>query len=223
MPNPIIADFWRAQVVFQGKSGLPEDQFVNTFTFRNEGVASRSQMVDAINERINAFYDVPVTQTGQSISSFLTSILMNAAYRVKVYDLGEAPPRTVSETEQTLTLLPAAAPLPPEVACVASFFGQKNTPRTRGRVFLGPLAQAATEVRNGSVFFTEAFRTTVAHAMRRQTQNGQTNIARWHVVSTTYGTATPVLQGWVDDAPDTQRRRGAKATTRLIWTESGVG
>lgn len=232
MPNPIVPDFYRAQVIFEGKTGLPEDVFVNTFVFKNlmdASPATPPEVADKILARLQTFYDEPVSQTGQPVCAFFTSQLVKHDVRVKVYDLGETPPRPVHERQFTLTGMPNAGALPPEVACVASFYGQKlgqgtprNLPRQRGRVYLGPLAAQSLESRGGSLYFRSDMRVTIAHAMRRMTQDNLTKGVGWSTLSTTYSDTSLVQAGWVDDAPDIQRRRGVKASQRTLWTVDGV-
>lgn len=221
MPNPIITDRWRAQVVIPGRSGLPEDVYVNTFGFRNDGIATRDQMADAIRDRLSDFYVTPVAQTGMAISNFLNGAMFLNTAAVKVYDLGEAPPRRVIERTITLTAT-SGDPLPTEVAATLSFYGDRNLPRQRGRIYLGPLKTTVLGTQANTVLFASNFLITAAHAMRRLSQQATGNVARWHVISGTAADSVQVSAGWVDDSPDTQRRRGRRASVRTKWDEAGV-
>lgn len=221
MPNPIITDYYRAQVVLQGKSGLPDDVYVNTFGFENVGAGSQTLMADAIQDRLNRFYTEVVAQTGTTVASWLSGTLVNPEATIKIYDLGQAPPRVVFERPLTLPL-GAGAALPPEVAVTASFYGTRSLPRQRGRVYLGPIISSALEFSVNRIRVGSSLRTTLCHAMRRMSQFDANNIAEWSVVSPTAVAGYKVTAGWVDDAPDTQRRRGHAAQLRHTWDADGV-
>lgn len=220
--NPVITDYFRAQVVLQGKTGLPEDVYVNTFGFNNGGLATKQQMADGIKESLFDFYGTVVDQTGQAVASMLDGTLVENVAKIKVYDLGEAPPRQVIEREMTLAIT-AGTPLPSEVAMCASFYGDgRNLPRQRGRVFLGPIKSSYVEAVNAKVRFTTVAQTTVAHAMRRLMQGAIGNAALWSVISPTAADGYTVTNGWVDDATDTQRRRGTAPSNRMTFDAAGV-
>lgn len=221
MPDPITEDHWRAQVILHGKTGLPEDQFVNTFTFRNDSLGNDGDDVGGlINTRLATFFNDAVAQTGLTVAGFLTSQLINPDATLKVYDLGAAKPREAYESQLPLAIA-AGNPLPPEVACCLSFFHDRNLPRQRGRIYLGPLAASTLEMRGSSLRFTEPVLLTLTHAMRRMSQASGPAV-RWSTRSTTYGNVGLVTAGFVDDSPDTQRRRGVKASGRYTWTEADV-
>lgn len=221
MTSPIITDYYRAQVVLQGKTGLPEDVYVNTFGFKNVGAGSQTLMADAILDRLTRFYTEVVTQTGQAVDDYLAGVLVNNEALIKIYDLGQATPRVVFERPLTLSV-GAGAALPPEVAVTASFYGTRNLPRQRGRVFIGPLASSVLELNANRLRVTESFRTTLGHAMRRMAQFDANNIAEWAVISPTSVAGHKVTHGWVDDVPDTQRRRGHQPSQRTTWDAAGV-
>lgn len=221
MVSPIITDRFRAQVILQGKTNMPDDVYVNTFGFRNDGIATKEAMADGIAVLLDEFYNDPITQTGQALTSFMAGTLIQNEALIKVYDLGEATPRQVLERELTLAL-PGGAAFPPEVCATLSFYGTRNLPRQRGRIYLGPLTQSTVELVNSSYFFTPAFRETAAHAMRRLAQTHASIAATWHVISPTSVDSHEVTHGWVDNAPDTQRRRGVEPTSRYTWSSVGV-
>lgn len=221
MPNPIITDRFRCQAVFQGLTDDPGDAFVNTWGFRNTGVASLTLMADAIQARMADFYGAVVTQTGKSVGSYISSALVRPSATLKIYDLGQAPPRQVIERVIPVQL-GGTLPLPTECAVTASFYGSRNLPRQRGRVYIGPLSIGSIVVRANKATIADDLRITLAHAMRRMTQNGNTNQAEWHVISSAGATSHQVTHGWVDDAFDTQRRRGQEATRRTEWSSTGV-
>lgn len=112
--------------------------------------------------------------------------------------------------------------MPTEVAITCSFYGDRNLPRQRGRLFIGPVKSTAFEVVAGRVEVNDSTRTTLAHAMRRLAQDSITNGASWHVISPTAASSVEVTAGWVDNTADTQRRRGTEASFRHTWDSAGV-
>ncbi len=117
---------------------------------------------------------------------------------------------------------PGKAPnpaLPHEVALCLSFFAGRNLPRSRGRIYVGPFAIIANS--NGRP--TPQLRSSIAD---RASNVGRTTENVTWVMVTNGGTpvrkepagAKVITAGWVDDAFDTQRRRGAGPSTRTNWS-----
>jgi hypothetical protein len=92
--------------------------------------------------------------------------------------------------------------------------------RHRGRLFLGPLNTTACQVgpggagrqRPGAVFLNDV-KLAAAGVNADLTSLG----AEWIVFSRRDWAGYPVVGGFIDDAFDTQRRRGAKAATRVTF------
>lgn len=218
MADPVLPDFFRAQAIFQGITGLPEDVFVNSFVFRNDNDLGDTpeQVAVRITDALHAFYTTPGV-SGFAISQFMTSRTITNQLRVKVYDLGQAVPRTPIENVRTIDPLPLTTGLPHEVAVVLSFYADRNLPRRRGRVFIGPLAaDASIENHTDGPRPHVSLRTAITEAAETlRVGNGQ-NIS-WHVLSGRDGNAFLVTGGWCDDGWDTQRRRGTASTRRGTW------
>ncbi len=107
-------------------------------------------------------------------------------------------------------------PLPTEVAACLSYVADRNLPRNRGRIYLGPLGTNALVTSAGRVLVSPAFRTALREsAARLQGANGQS--ISWHLYSTVANQMKLITGGWVDDAFDTQRRRGTAPTVRETW------
>lgn len=212
--------FARVQAILHNDSGLPQDQVINTWHFAPPGDVS-SSAVD-ITDGLNAFY--------QAIDSLLSPVLLGTI-DFKVYDLEDAPPRVpVAEIAGTSLTLGSQA-LPNEVACCMSFQGAiasgQNQARRRGRVFLGPMSVASGTAAAGDVRPAAATRTTITNAGAALIDVPGIN---WSVFSPTVagsppwdagslaGAFTLVTNGWVDDAYDTQRRRGLRTSTRTTFS-----
>ena len=219
MADPILPDFFRAQAIFQGSSGLAEDRFVNTFVFRNDQEVGTSTMWDRVYAALEDFYfEIPPGATAPLWSFFGDNFI--SAFEVRVYDLAEATPRTPHVVERTAAL-PNNTPisLPFEVAACLSLRTSLRTARGRGRIYLGPLnAGALVEDAVAGPILGQTFRdTAVAAAERLRQGNGQE--ITWHVLSQADATPRGVVGGYVDDAFDTQRRRGQKPSVRTtFWT-----
>lgn len=204
----------RCMVVIPADTALSRDAVVNNYGIEVAGTADTSR--DNIVTALRAFYEAWNAQRA------ITMDWTNA--RVKAYDLAHEKPRSpVFDVSLGLLAGTGTTALPHEVALCCSFQRIKgsgvNMRRGRGRVYLGPFAAIAadtatgrpnstliTAVRNGAQGFLDASRTA--------------NDWEWQVISEASGVpiGTPVNNGWVDNAWDTQRRRGPDASTRVVFT-----
>lgn len=226
MTIPSTPDFFLAQNVFGLGTGLPTDVAVNSFIFRND--ADPLDVGSDINARITAslsdFYagQAPAiagltAPSAQSILGLLSAEI--ASWTIKIYDLGDAPgervPVLVDKTADLAAAGARASALPSEVACVLSLQTPIIGRRGRGRIFLGPLGSMIA-VQDGHPIVPSAQRSRVAaNAAKLALGNGHE--VEWQVWSGTRALMARVVGGYVDDAPDTQRRRGIKATLRTKW------
>jgi hypothetical protein len=218
MADPIITDHFRAHVIFQGLTNLPEDRWVNNFVFRND--VDNQFVGDPIHVRIRKalsdFYNVAPPGAGQvALASFLTP-LRSATVTVNVYDLGQPPPRAPKIETFTAQLTGTTTVLPEEDAVCLSYYATRNMPRRRGRIYAGPFASHAAQAGPTRARVNPNLLNCLkATASRLMTGNGQ-NVT-WTLLSSTDGVTRVITGGWVDDAWDTQRRRGTKALVRETW------
>lgn len=210
----------RAQVVFKGLSGMPEDVFVNTFHFLTAGMGA--PILDNLSGRLEALYNGPGTGAAPQgpLGLYMSNVINRniGACEIKFYDLSTPQPRI--PTVRTWTLFQgesAAINLPAEVAICSSFYAGQNIPRRRGRIYIGPMAsQCIEEGPTERARPSGPVRQLIAQKTRQLAVNAEGG--EWAVYSKADGTAHAVTAGWVDDAFDTQRRRGEDATGRLLWT-----
>lgn len=211
-----------AQHILQGLSGLPEDRFVNTFHFDTEvhGAPGPTFAIAAatIRDRLRDFFDLTITPGGNAIYSFMPR-LFEEVVTVKVYNLADPEPREPITSTYIPNNITLGTSLPNEVACCASFYSGVNSPRTRGRVYIGPLkASAATAVQGEPSIPSAGLQATVAAAAARlasfDTNPGWVTLSK--AIPNVLATGL-VTNGWVDNAWDTQRRRGNDATARTVW------
>lgn len=218
MADPVLADFFRAQVIFQGKSNLAEDVFVNSFVFRNDNISSDlDEVADDCAARLHNFYTGLADGQTATLASFLSGTLINADYTIKVYDLGQPTPRLPATRTRTLTATSGAAALPPEVAVCLSYYAGRPLPRRRGRIFLGPLTTSSMDIVGNTVRVAGALRDAVATAAAGLATSSVAAEVEWCMLSGVDANAFEITGGWVDDAHDTQRRRGVAASNRTLW------
>lgn len=219
------------QVAIPHDSAIPKDGVVNTFHFRGPEAPTELQRTSLLN-RITGFYNGVHSPGLYSVGSNLSSRLNGDAATIKAYDLNDAKPRTpVIEETVSITVGSAAdGSLPNEVALVGSYQAAKvsglNQARRRGRLYIGPLSVVAASAVAGqdprpAVRLVDA----LVGAMDDLATDNDELEWEWVVYSPTNaaqgGTSfAPVSSGWVDNAWDTQRRRGLAATARTTWTKA---
>jgi len=227
----------RALVSMPFLSGKPEDVSVNVLHFAAQTAGEGA--ADVIRDHVIQLYNVapPAGPSGNALGT-IAGLLSNALSRttnactVKVYDLASAEPRIPIVRNWTLGASTNASgnELPAEVALAVSIYAGISRPRTRGRIYFGPFHIAATEddptnqrARPGVIV-----RETLGGAVKRLIGlPGNThNLGVYsRGIYTVGGVVQPPVagsmaiatNGWVDDAWDTQRRRGQKATLRYAF------
>ena len=212
-----------ARVEFQGASLLPEDVGVNTWHFHQQGtVVTFPSGADRIVDMLHDFYFGAPSGGGNSLMARLSTKAWTGKVTYKLYNLEDDKPRFpfLVETE-TSNLLPSAATLPREVSLVASWqatheSGQRQA-RRRGRIFL-PAPLTTEDDGNGRP--KAEYRSLVAYRaqqLKAATEElGET--WEWIVFSQKNNDHALVDNGWVDNAWDTQRRRGLAPTGRTTWS-----
>lgn len=226
--NIVDPRYIRAQVVLQGATGLPDDQYVNTFTF----VCSDGEdYLDQIEATLQNAYD--------EVTEFYSSEVSRSGALIKFYDLEIAPPNVPLDT-RALTInakASGAADLPSEVALCVSFKGPavagQNPARSRGRVYLGPWAFAGvtdwSRPDSGMIAVAVAFGDAImtgcgfADAIACWAVLSPTNAGGWLIPGESgppnfAAAVVPAFDGWVDNAWDTQRRRGLAPTSRTTFS-----
>lgn len=213
----------RVQTVLKPVSNIAKDFVTNTMHFRvafsiiDPPVPPDKSKVDQCNEVMNAleaFYeDIRSRLGGLSIDGHV----------FKCYDLGESEPRIpVVERSWAFTSAPPASMLPAECSVVASFEAERqsglNQASRRNRIYIGPLASSVSE---GDGRVSDGARIAINNAMNDlYVASDSAGLSQWQWVtySPKLGTWANVHNGHVDNAFDTQRRRGVESTVRSTWT-----
>lgn len=214
----------RVMFVMQGASLLPEDRFVNVFHFHNPVVGDPTV---AINTCLNELEDAltQVVAGGNSLSQFISPYVSRSA-KLVAYDMLTGEPRVPITRNITLSSTSAGG-YAEEVAVVLSTHGTPPvTPRRRGRMYFGPLVDSATCIAAGTVSApARPSSASAAHMVQallgfgaKLMNDSTTANLPWSIRSTVPAeNYVPIVGGYVDNALDTQRRRGPAPTTRLTF------
>lgn len=211
---------FRFTVTFQGSSLLPEDQYVNSFHFDSVEPVIITDY-DNVRDMLRDFYNLIPSPGTSSIASFMSNRIQTAV-TVRAYALEDEKPRAPRyESTFNLATRATADPMPEEVSLVLSFERPRVSgvpqSRRRNRVYLGPFAESANDVNARPA---SQLRITMARAARDMLDASNASVRwTWEVFSPTYEEHGPVRGGWVDNAWDTQRRRGQASTERTLWDE----
>jgi len=212
----------QAQVIVPHDNGLPVDAIVNTFHFGTSGPLVDDAAATSITTALTSMYDTLQT-SGNRLASYYPDVMKPDATRIKIIRLNDAPPRTPLKETTVFLNSSGGGALPSEVALVGSYQGAKisgvSQARRRGRFYFGPLNESS-RVQVGGVGARPAQLLIDTMNLAMQTLWTASEAAvdwSWVVYSPTIGLVggtTPVTNGWVDNAFDTQRRRGLKASAR---------
>lgn len=219
MAYPVLANIYRAQIILHYSTGLPEDVAVNNLYFHDpSGTLTDEEVAEDIQFTLDNFFGVLPTGGNFPVKNYIGNTVNTATY--KVYDLGQAAPRFPIVPEIDANWFPPANNrLPLEVACCLSF-KSGNLARDKGRIYIGPLSDQANDA-GGIPKPAAGFMDDLARAASEHLMNTPHPIV-WVQVSPTYAEWNPVLEGWVDNAYDTQRSRGQAATSRQRYDATGL-
>jgi hypothetical protein len=213
---------YRFQITIPYFSNLPTDVIVNDWSlFWAIGTPAESDF-DNARDRLAQFY-TDVYGNGVTLDA-MAPWVGPASTSLKVYNRADPPPRApVYEAMASFTAdQPSTSVTTPESAVCLSFQADpvSGVPqaRRRGRIFLGGWADV---MYRGDVNEFPTIDINVRNAIAGAAETLGTGLIAdnwiWEVWSTVNGTGAPVTNGWIDDAIDTQRRRGQAPNVRTIW------
>lgn len=206
-------------------TGIPEDVIVNTFhlTFEGSPPGTLPTVTDygKVFDRLKTFYDGVYAVIPRA--NYTTNLMTMKAYQLDL-PLPHVPALTGT---RTLSGPGTQAFVPTEVSiCLsmrAAYIGGVNQARQRGRIFLGGLANpvdGSTVSSFPTIGSTQ--RTGIATAASNLRTGLITDGWQWVILSAAQVAEVrpntfPVAAGWIDNSPDTQRRRSVNATARTAW------
>lgn len=213
------------QVTFPYVTGIPTDCSVNTFHFNwiNPGDPESADYLH-LDDALNTFYTYVFNASAAVM--LMSGIVDNQHVNTKIYDLTEPEPRApkYDSTNIYTVGVDVAFNTPLEVACCLSYQGAKvsglDMASRRGRIYLGPLGDIANGGGSTTTFPAppSAWVTRIVTAAHQLTVDTIGNGWEWVVYSRKNNTSTAIINGWVDNAWDTQRRRGNAPSSRVTWT-----
>lgn len=128
--------------------------------------------------------------------------------KATIYNMSDPEPRE----PKAVATVPAATPTlglgPREVALCLSYYGDRNLPRQRGRIYLGPFADTAMAARPTTGIMDQA----IALGQGLGEIGGED--ISWRVFSPTTNTNHHIRHIWVNNEWDTRRSRQLKETER---------
>lgn len=205
-----------AQVIIPSSGALPQDTCVNNFSFTiDDAVATLVAGATTLGADLATFYG--------DMQPYMNGIAKLSLMTIKWYDRSDPLPRSPFFTSAALGVADGVgAPLPSEVSLCMSFHAAIasgiHPARRRGRIFL-PFLDSSE---NTNIHSDGAPTTTLTAALRDAGQDLMTVVnarpwSKWCVRSDIDDVSSPVVGGYVDNAWDTQRRRGTRATARNSW------
>nr|CRY97251.1 hypothetical protein [uncultured prokaryote] len=214
---------YRAQVVLPYFTADAADIITNQFHFDGDEVTPPETQALDITDLLQTFYDAVYNADG----AFRVNYVNWAAAVVKVYDLSDPTPRPLYENPMTFTAGSVAGRIPTEVSCVLTWRAAQQ-PGVRyqslyNRVYLGAIPDGWLDTSTSSSFpkFRESTMDGISGAAIGLA-NSATAELRWVQVgkSAELGVTAvrDIVGGFVDDGPDTQRRRSVDAAVRTDWS-----
>lgn len=207
-------------------TGVPEDVITNTWHFEwlGGGDPTPTQLLACI-VNVQLFYAGAYSGTGGA-GNWAQYVNLTGG-SMKMYNLDDPKPRVPVYTYNGTTAgaKDTSPTLPTEVACVLSYHTeyQSGIPKAsqRGRIYLGGLGNGWLGAGGASSFpvLTASARNQVANVATALCAASLVDQWGWVVYSPKLDQQFAVAGGWIDNAFDTQRRRGQAATLRQLWTD----
>lgn len=218
-----------AQVTLERTTGVPEDRVVNGFHFYSPNAITPA-VAAAIAVRVERFYKTAAPPSANALSAYLSNVIATTGHTIKIYDQGQAIPRVPILTQAlALTIATGSEAYPSEVALVCSLRAGISAgvvpARTRGRIYFGPVNVTTSTGTSaaGDARPTSAFMSALADSAKRLMDEGNAldtpQLAVFSKTDLLAGNETDglrnVVQARVNNAWDTQRRRGADPTVNV--------
>jgi hypothetical protein len=215
-------EFIEVKISYPRTSGLVEDTQTNTMHFYS--------LTDS-RAALTGFVKVALATLVQTWDALMDSNMFTSPATVDYYDMTDAEPRVPYDNQTIPLTLGSGTSLPLEVSMCASFTAALSSgaarARRRGRIYLPTFINAVCAESGSRVIFSSGNVAAIASAFttfKNAIISAGTD-SRWSIYSPTTFAETGDLQassaavanGWIDDEPDTQRRRGSSIKTRTTW------
>lgn len=194
----------RVQMARTPTNNLARDRIINTFYLDTD----RLDVVSGVN------YDQLATDAATAFGNRLGGRAGFNGFEAVIYNMGDASPRQPRAVKKFTQSVPQIVMGPREVSLCLSFYGERNVPSRRGRLYLGPFNQSDLTERPSL-----DLRTSLGFLAQDIGNLGGVDID-WVVYSPKLNTYAKVTNWWIDDEWDTQRQRGLKATHRVSGVTS---
>lgn len=199
---------YNAQVILTTTDNVAENYITNLWHFSANGPGDLGN----ITTQLVAFYN--------TCRPHLSPLLNQNGHRIKYYDMADPKPRNpVAEVTWNLGAALTGTTMPPEVSLCLSYQAARISgeaqARRRGRVYIGPLNINSIAPSGRPTSTVLAAWDTAGTALLAASVAA--SVWKWKQASTVSLGFADVANGWVDDEFDTQRRRGRKSTSRLVF------
>lgn len=222
---------WLARYEMHAANGEPEDNVVNDFAFQFTDQPTPAEFA-LLRDAVTNFYGFP-SGNPDSVAAWISSRISRTQNGLfDVYEIPSVPGPLGSPAYSSDFGIPAGtntAALPSEVAAVISLHADltnlqeavgntRPRARRRGRVFIGPLNISALDNSPTGGMLSLDCRTSLAAQSEQLYVDALADGWVWSVWSRANWDLQPIVGGHVDNAPDTQRRRGPRNTARTVFT-----
>jgi len=194
---------------------------VNTFNFSSTAFATYALHSASCANALVTFYATDGGSGASSIGAYMAAWVSRGA-EIRTYNRADAKPRVpliypltlpAAHTPSTINVVPMDVCM-----CLSYHAAPPVTRRRRGRIYLGGIQ--SEWISAGALGAAPAFQTGVG-SIGEKIKNYAvtlmgTNVG-WVVYSTVNGSGAPIVGGYIDQEPDTQRRRGNTAPARITW------
>lgn len=193
--------FVRMIVSWKRPTDDPKDVFSNTLYFNvsNPGILDPTDYQKLVDD-LWTIYSIRSWTGGRQID-------------VRAYDMADAKPRAIKARHVETSGVSQAPDGAPQVALCLSYYADRNLPRQRGRIYLGPFSGPATRPTNTLVDQIADFSSALGGL-------GGVNVD-WSLYSPTTGQHTRINHAWCDNSWDIIRSRKIARTYRADRTLNG--
>lgn len=222
------------RTVMKGASGLAADNFINDFAFKFEAGSPSSSDYANLFDAVDGFFNDASYDTDHRVAYYISpEVPRTTTHRIDMYHITTgalgSPIFSDDWLGPTASTFGSTTGLPLEVAGVLSFTADltgileesgatRPRARRRGRLYIGPLNVNAILGNTPPYPLTDQFQQTMRQAAINMHDAADADGWTWSVWSRTDAVLRPVVGGWTDNAPDTQRRRGFKASARVTYS-----